>query len=364
MPQRRPGSPEGGRAAKLRSPRPRTRPPHPERAAISPARRTAADRASATGEGVLARPFLKWAGGKGQILEPLVARAPRQIAGYHEPFIGGGAMFFGIVSDAALRPRHAVLNDLNGDLVTVYEVVRDEVERLIARLEVLAGPYLAADEDERARLYYVERAREPMDRVDLAARFIFLNKTCFNGLYRVNRRGEFNVPHGKYRQPRILDEPVLRSASTALRTATLRSADFEEAMAGAQAGDFVYLDPPFEPLSKTSSFTGYTRGSFDRNEQVRLKWAVDALTERGVHVMLSNSPQDFISGLYRADRGPLGGHRYRFETTPARRAINSRGDRRGAIDELIVMNYPAEVERRSLSSASPESEGRAEPRTK
>lgn len=335
----------------------------PERDAIPPARPAAAARPPAPGVTAPAHPFLKWAGGKGQILEPLIARAPRQSGGYVEPFLGGGAMFFGLTADPALAPAGAILNDMNADLVTVYQVVRDEVERLIARLAALAAPYLAASEADRAALYYAERDREPADRVDLAARFIFLNKTCFNGLYRVNRRGEFNVPHGKYRNPRILDEPTLRNAARALHGVQVTCGDFEEPMRAAREGDFVYLDPPFEPLTKTSSFTGYTSGAFDREQQVRLKWAVDDLTARGVRVMLSNSHQDFIVGLYKADRGPFEGSRYRIDSTPARRAINSRGDRRGAVDELIVMNYPAEEERRSLDSTSA-SEDRPGPRTK
>lgn len=266
-------------------------------------------------------------------------------------------MFFGLLANPELAPRRAVLNDLNGDLVTVYETVRDEVEPLIEALARLSKAYLAADEDQRSEFYYEQRGRQPDGAVDLAARFIFLNKTCFNGLYRVNRRGEFNVPHGKYRSPRILDEPGLRDASHALADVELTSADFEEALRAPQAGDFVYLDPPFEPLSKTSSFTGYTQGSFGRDAQQRLKWAVDDLTDRGVRVMLSNSPQDYIVGLYRADRGPFvekrgqPGERYRREPIPARRAINSRGDRRGAIDELLVLNYPQDEERRALESA-------------
>ncbi len=335
-----------------------------ERDAIPPARPAAAARPHAPGEGALAHPFVKWAGGKGQILGALVDRAPRRIETYYEPFVGGGAMFFGLTADPDLAPRRAVLNDMNRDLATAYEVVRDEADRLIARLQALAGPYLDAPAERRAEIYYAERDRTPDDRVDVAARFIFLNKTCFNGLYRVNRRGEFNVPHGKYRHPRILDEPAIRAASRALRSAEITSADFEAAVEGAGAGDFVYLDPPFEPLSRTASFTGYTKGAFDRDEQQRLKWAVDDLTARGAHIMLSNSAQDFILGLYRADRGPLGKQRYRIDSTPARRAINSRGDRRGAVDELIVLNYPVGVERRSLASASPESDGRAEPSTK
>lgn len=304
------------------------------------------------GQATAARPFVKWAGGKTQLLDALIERAPREVDTYYETFLGGGAMFFRLMSDPDLAPRRAVLNDLNRDLVTVYEVVRDEAEHLIEHLGAVAERYLDADEDERATLYYEERSRRPEGPVDLAARFIFLNKTCFNGLYRVNRKGQFNVPHGRYRTPRILDEQALRDASAALRDVEITCADFGAALAAPRAGDFVYLDPPFEPLSKTSSFTGYTQGAFDRNEQRRLKLAVDDLTERGVRVMLSNSPQDYILGLYSADRGPFDGWRYRLSQTPARRAINSRGDRRGVIDELIVLNYPPEVERRSLESSA------------
>lgn len=301
-------------------------------------------------EAALARPFLKWAGGKQQIVPELVARSPRAIETYYEPFIGGGAMFFALLADPALAPKSAVLNDLNRDLITAYEVVRDDVDALVARLEALQGPYLAADDEGRSAQFYAERGRQPEGPVDLAARFIFLNKTCFNGLYRVNRQGVFNVPHGKYRQPRILDEPNLRAASAALAGVRLTHVDFEAALAAPRQGDFVYLDPPFEPLSATSSFTGYTEGSFSRTEQRRLKLAIDDLTERGVHVMLSNSTQDYILGLYSADRGPFAGNRYRIDSTPARRAINSRGDKRGPVDELVVLNYPPEVERRELPS--------------
>ena len=294
-----------------------------------------------------ARPFLKWAGGKSQLVPELVARAPRHIDTYFEPFLGGGAMFFALAGDPDLAPKRAVLNDANRELVTVYEVIRDEVARLLARLETIATPYLAAGAEERAELYYAERARTPDDRVDTAARFVFLNKTCFNGLYRVNRRGEFNVPHGRYLAPRILDEPTLRAAASALRGVRIEHGDFEAATADAKPGDFVYFDPPFEPLSKTSSFTGYTEGSFDRHQQVRLKWLFDELTDRGVPAMLSNSPAEWLVGVYEGER-----RGYHLDRTPTRRAINSRGDRRGAIDELIVTNYPAEASRGRLESAA------------
>ena len=305
-----------------------------------------------------ARPFLKWAGGKSQLVPELVARAPRHIDTYYEPFIGGGAMFFALAGDSTLAPRRAVLNDANRELVTVYEVIRDDLPRLIARLEALATPYLAAGAEERAERYYAERARTPDDRVDTAARFVFLNKTCFNGLYRVNRRGEFNVPHGRYLAPRILDEPTLRAASAALRGVAVEHGDFEVVTEAAKPGDFVYFDPPFEPLSKTSSFTGYTEGAFDRREQVRLKWLFDDLTDRGVPAMLSNSPAEWLVGIYEGERALMIDAAedqqpgYHLERIPARRAINSRGDRRGVIDELIVTNYPPESFRGRLESSS------------
>ena len=313
-------------------------------------------RPKAEAAAIAARPFLKWAGGKTQVAGEIVARSPRRIETYFEPFLGGGAIFFALAGDADLAPKHAVLNDVNRDLVTVYEVVRDELPKLLARLEALAEPYLAAALPERTRLYYEERERVPDDRVDLAERFLFLNKTCFNGLYRVNRRGEFNVPHGKYLHPRIVDEPALRAASAMLRGVAISCSDFADALAAAKQGDFVYVDPPFEPLSKTSSFTGYTEGAFDRHEQLRLKWLIDDLTDRNVSVMLSNSPAEWLVGIYEGTRFPdaaSGAWRhYTIERTPARRAINSRGDRRGAIDELLVTNYAPELARGRLESAS------------
>ena len=242
-------------------------------------------------------------------------------------------MFFALAGDPELAPKRAVLNDANPDLVTVYQVVRDDVEKLIARLQAISTPYLAAGADERAEFYYAQRARTPDDRVDTAARFIFLNKTCFNGLYRVNRRGEFNVPHGRYLAPRILDEPVLRAASAALRGVEVTLGDFAEVTAAAGPGDFVYLDPPFEPLSPTSSFTGYTANGFDRADQLRLRWWIDDLSNRGVATLLSNSSADWMIGVYD------GAGRYWFHVLQARRAINSRGEKRGPVGELLLWNY-------------------------
>ncbi|MDA0352183.1 MAG: DNA adenine methylase [Chloroflexi bacterium] len=278
-----------------------------------------------------ARPFLKWAGGKTQLLPALLERAPRSIDTYYEPFMGGGALFFALAADPDLAPRRAVLNDMNHELVTAYTVVRDHLDELVARLEVLAANYLEGDAEARAANYYAVRDEQRGAPVEVAARLIFLNKTCFNGLYRVNRQGRFNVPHGRYQKPNILDRDNLTAASAALQHAEITHGDFETACAEARAGDFVYLDPPFHPLSETANFTAYTEGSFGRPEQLRLRWCVDKLSDRGVAAMVSNSPHEWVVGAYEAGR-------YRVERTPARRAINSKGDRRGAIDELVVTN--------------------------
>ena len=289
---------------------------------------------------VEARPFVKWAGGKTQIVDKLAALAPARIDTYYEPFAGGGALFFRLAADPERRPRRAVLNDLNAELMTTFRAVRDDVEPLIERLGELERVYVDLDAGGRDDRYYEVReeyrelvAGDAADSIEVAARLVFLNKTCFNGLYRVNRSGRFNVPHGHYVRPRILDEPGLRAASDALADAELRSVDFEEACEGAGPGDFVYFDPPFYPLSETSSFTAYTGADFGRDDQLRLKWRVDALREAGAPVLLSNSPHAWVVGLYE-------GSRYEIGRIPARRMINSRGNGRGPVDELAVTSYP------------------------
>jgi len=290
-----------------------------------------------------ARPFLQWAGGKTQTLDALVKRSPTPPADggatYYEPFLGGGALFFGLGWHGT-----AVLNDANSELVQTYEVVRDTLDQLVGRLGALQKLYLDSDAEGRKELFYKIREQEPRAPVEIAARMIFLNKTCFNGLYRVNRKGGFNVPHGRYKTPRILDYDTLVAASHALSDATLRNADFEVACEPAKAGDFVYFDPPFQPLSKTSSFTSYTANDFSEDDQVRLKECADRLSERGVHVMISNSPHPLIRGLY---RGSAHFVQYQLDEVPARRMINSKGDGRGEIAELVITSYdPAHVQTR------------------
>ena len=342
----------------------------PATPARTPAARTRSARASRNGSHAAAPPrpgpFLKWAGGKGQLLPELLRRVPTGVGGYYEPMVGGGALFFALVGDEERRPGRAVLNDANVDLISAYRAVRDLVEPLIERLEGYADAYLDADAEERARLYYEVRAQQLDDELERAARLLFLNRTCFNGLYRVNRAGRFNVPHGRYARPRILDGEALRAASRALADVELLDGDVAEACAGAGPGDFVYLDPPFSPLSPTSSFTDYTAGGFGRVDHLRLRWLIDDLTERGTYVMLSNSPADWVRAAYESARYPVAppagdgppaagapaayAH-HRIEEVQARRMINSRGDRRSAIGELIVTNPPL-VEALHRGSAS------------
>ena len=286
-----------------------------------------------------ARPFVKWAGGKRQLLPQLVAASPAEIETYYEPFAGGAALLFALLARLGPgAPRRAVLNDLNAELVTTYRVVRDRLDALAGRLAVIEAEYLAAEGEDRAQLYYRVRAERPRGAFAVAARLIFLNRTCFNGLYRVNRSGRFNVPHGRYQNPRILDQAGLRAASAALQHVELCSVDFEEACDGAGPGDFVYFDPPFHPLSETSSFTAYTEQDFGWDDQLRLKGLIDRLARRGVAVMLSDSAHPRLERLYRDGGYTLAG--YALEAVDARRAINSKADRRGPVDELLLTNYP------------------------
>ena len=269
--------------------------------------------------------------------------------------MGGGALFFRLMHEPERRPRHVVLSDLNYELMATYHAVQESVDTLIQGLGRLEREYLDAGSDQRRDFFYAVRddfrelvAHKPEDRVSIATLFIFLNKTCFNGLYRVNRRGQFNVSHGRYPRPRVLDEEGLRAASAALAGVDLLSVDFEEASRRAGAGDFVYFDPPFHPLSDTSNFTAYTEGSFGRADQLRLRWWTDELSRRGAPVMLSNSDHPWIVGVYEGggylveelkDARDYSLDNGRTVPVHANRVINSRGDRRTGTGELIITNY-------------------------
>lgn len=268
-----------------------------------------------------AAPFLKWAGGKSQLLKQYRPYFPsrEQIGRYFEPFIGSAAVFF------YLQPASASLSDVNDRLVEVYRIVQQDVEGLIIAL----GRHYN-DKD----YYYEVRAQDPakLTAVERAARLIFLNKTCYNGLYRENSRGEFNVPFGRYRNPTICDANRLRAASRALQGVTLQVADFAQAVTAAGPGDFVYFDPPYAPLSTTSSFTSYNQHGFGLADQERLAEVFGRLSDIGCFVMLSNSSAPLIYELYgRID--------CRIREIQARRSINSDPGGRGFVTELLITNY-------------------------
>jgi DNA adenine methylase len=261
-----------------------------------------------------ARPFLKWAGGKTQLLGEIFARFPTSFRRYHEPFLGGGAVFF------ALQPARAVLSDINFDLVQTYAAIRDDVHAVIRRLRA----HEVSEEH-----YYRVRAQESgkLKAAEGAARTIYLNRTCFNGLYRVNRSGKFNVPYGRYANPTICNQDNLLAVSGALQVADIRNDSVFNIGRRVRRGDLVYFDPPYDPLTPTASFTAYAKQGFGRDEQARLAELFARLANRGVHVVLSNSDTPFIRQLYKG---------FCVDRVYARRAINSRADRRGVVGEVIV----------------------------
>jgi len=276
---------------------------------------------------IIPRPIVKWAGGKGKLLSELWMNRPPEFEAYFEPFVGGGAFFFDLFRRKLLD--RCTISDANEELMDLYLTVRDKVEEVISELN--SGKYVNKKED-----YYRIRAEEPTDFVLRAARFIYLNRTCYNGLYRVNAAGKFNVPFGSYENPKITDAENLRDASDAFKTAEIIAGDFEVTVASAKAGDFIYFDPPYAPLSNTANFTTYTRAGFDFEEQNRLARVFAKLDERGCYVLESNSATAEIRDLY---------SEYHVVEVFAARAISSDPSTRGKIPELLIRNYqPTQVQ--------------------
>lgn len=272
----------------------------------------------------LVEPVLKWVGGKRQLLKDIEIHIPRKFSTFYEPFLGGGAVLF------HLQPHKAVVNDINEELINVYTVIRDNVEELIEDLK---------KHKNEAEYFYnireLDRDKEAYNRlssIKKASRIIYLNKTCYNGLFRVNQQGEFNTPFGRYKNPNIVNEVTLRAVSNYFIKAqiTFKCIDFEESVKGIRKGSFVYFDPPYDPVSDSANFTGYDKGGFDRDEQIRLKQLCDKLNNRNVKFLLSNSATEFILDLYKD---------YNIAIVKAKRAINSRGDKRGEVNEVLVKNY-------------------------
>ncbi|MGE0360835.1 MAG: DNA adenine methylase [Vicinamibacterales bacterium] len=296
-----------------------------------------------------ARPFLKWAGGKRQLLPVLRTYYPPELSAYYEPFLGSGAVFFDLLAAGRLTGRPVHLSDENPDLVGCYLRVRDAVEAVIAALEALAaghetggGAFYYEVRDGRfnpARAAWAAHGASPEAYpIELAAALLYLNRTGYNGLFRLNRSGGYNVPAGRYARPRIVQAERLRAVARVLAAphVSIRCAPFDAAVADAAPGAFVYFDPPYAPLGRTANFRNYTAQGFSDDDQSRLlAWAVD-LAARGVHVLLSNSSADSIERLYKGRTAASAGLRLR--RVPARRAINTRADRRGFVDEVVVSN--------------------------
>lgn len=273
----------------------------------------------------LVAPFLKWVGGKRQIMPSIVNLLPKDInkLNYVEPFIGGGALLF------HLQPKIAIINDFNIELINVYNVIKNNLEELIIDLQ---------KHKNEAEYFYILRGLDRTDgyvklsNVQRASRIIYLNKTCFNGLYRVNNAGEFNAPFGRYKNPNIVNTPTLKAVSKFLNSneIELNTGDYAEVLNNISKNSFVYLDPPYHPLTEGSSFTGYIQGGWNIYDQIRLREVCDDLNKRGIKFLLSNSSTDFIKEQYCA---------YEINIVKANRAINSNGDKRGEVEEVLIRNY-------------------------
>ncbi len=270
------------------------------------------------------RPFLKWAGGKTQLADALLERKPVCFNAYHEPFVGSGAIFFRLYRDGQVR--RAILSDINAELIDTYLAIRDHVAEVIRIL---------SEFPHSKEFYYEIRSKDPweLSLPERAARMIYLNKTGYNGLYRVNQRGQFNVPFGRYKSPKYLDRENLLAVSQALQNVEMFCASFDTVVERAEAGDWVYFDPPYVPLSQTASFTSYHANGFGLQDQQRLRDVCITLSQNNVYITVSNSDTAIVRSLYNSPY-------FSIDEVLANRAINCNGAKRGKITELVITNYP------------------------
>lgn len=272
------------------------------------------------------KPIIKWAGGKRQLINEIMNYFPENYNEYYEPFVGGGAIVF------HLEPNKAYINDLNNELMNMYKQIKIRPQKLIEQLKIHSFNH---SKEYFYAIRKLDRNNETYDQLsdlEKAARFIYLNKTCFNGLCRFNKNNEFNAPMGSYKKPLICDDEHIRAMSQYFHDSHIQfyNKDFEKFLKLPSKGDFVYLDPPYDPLSQTASFTGYQGSGFGKEEQIRLKKVCDELNERGVKFMQSNSDTDFINELYKD---------YKIIKVKAKRSINSKGNKRTSINEVLIINY-------------------------
>lgn len=274
----------------------------------------------------LLSPVLKWVGGKRQLLDEIIPLIPKKVTTYVEPFVGGGAVVF------EYQPKKAIINDYNEELINVYNVIKTSPDALI---ETLMHHKENNNEDYFYEIRSLDREEnyyKKLSDIERAARIIYLNKTCYNGLFRVNSSGQFNTPYGKYKNPNIVNKPVIHAMSKYFNNNNIKilNGDYKEALKNLRKGSFVYFDPPYLPISTSSSFTGYTENGFTLEQQIELKEQCDKLNQRGIKFLLSNSDHKIIRDLYK---------NYNIKTVQAKRSINSKGNKRGEINEVLVYNY-------------------------
>lgn len=289
------------------------------------------------------KPFVKWAGGKSQLISEIRKKYPKNIKGYCEPFVGGGAVLFDILAN--YKPEKVLINDINKELIITYYQLQNNVDNLIKKLFALQNEFISADLEQRKIIYNNNRKLYNSlknkscenNELEIASLFIFLNKTCFNGLYRVNKNGDFNVPMGSYKNPSICDEFNLKKSSSLLKNVKIICGDYSRCIDYINDETFVYIDPPYRPLTQTSSFTSYSAKVFDDKEQIRLADFINIISRKGAIVVASNSdPQNadendmFFDNLYR---------NYSIKRIQAKRAINSKSEGRGNVSELLISNF-------------------------
>lgn len=274
------------------------------------------------------KPFVKWAGGKRQLIPEIAKHLPKKLGTYFEPFLGGGALLFHLLSENKNLKGYA--SDLNSDLILSYVTIRDNLEGLLKSLEKHSDNYFSNSKS----YYYSVRESEPKSQIEKVSRLLFLNRTCFNGLYRVNSKGKFNVPLGRYSHPNIVQEENLRTVNQFLNQnkIMIKCQDFSSTVEKAQKGDFVYFDPPYQPVSKTANFTSYTNGNFGINDLTRLANVSNELTKKGVNVLLSNSYSKQVRDLFSSKQ-------WKIIKIEANRAINSDSNKRTGHSELLIKNY-------------------------
>lgn len=289
------------------------------------------------------KPFVKWAGGKSQLISEIRKKYPKNIKCYCEPFVGGGAVLFDILAN--YKPEKVLINDINKELIITYYQLQNNVDNLIKKLFALQNEFISADLEQRKIIYNNNRKLYNSlknkscenNELEIASLFIFLNKTCFNGLYRVNKNGDFNVPMGSYKNPSICDEFNLKKSSSLLKNVKIICGDYSRCIDYINDETFVYIDPPYRPLTQTSSFTSYSAKIFDDKEQIRLADFINIISRKGAIVVASNSdPQNadendmFFDNLYR---------NYSIKRIQAKRAINSKSEGRGNVSELLISNF-------------------------